>query len=449
MGLVVSSKTIGEVTEIECNGILEVMLAISAAPDIINNPADIVLVLDHSRSMAGQPLVDLKAAANVFIDIISDATGGAPDEILGGTNIGVVGFAGTASVASPLTSSVPELKTAINGLVTESRTNHGDAFQTAADLLSASTKHKVMLMFTDGNTTAGPDPSPIAAAARADGIEIYCIGLIGTDGIDPANLYDWASLPTATHVVITPNSSELEQIFEDLAINIAKSGATNISITELLNPDFKIVGAVSADKGTITPISDQSFLWEIDSLGETNTESAIATFQIQHIGVTGGIKAINDSIIYNDDQDNIADFDDPTVMVVCSNDVIADGCPQPIEIDILSCEDSIEFHAGDLLLDGTGRILQLDVNLLSICPGKRVALAVILTELDEEGQPQPLGMKTYTIPAQAGDACVDVLVKCINFVLPEDGTLCQERVVRAQLIAHYIDFGFNCCENFG
>lgn len=45
-----------------------------------------------------------------------------------------------------------------------------------------------MVMFTDGKTTAGPDPNPVAAAARADGVIIYCIGLIGANGIDPAVL---------------------------------------------------------------------------------------------------------------------------------------------------------------------------------------------------------------------------------------------------------------------
>ena len=51
-----------------------------------------------------------------------------------------------------------------------------------------STNAKVMVMFTDGKTTAGPDPNPVAAAARADGVIIYCIGLIGANGIDPAVL---------------------------------------------------------------------------------------------------------------------------------------------------------------------------------------------------------------------------------------------------------------------
>ena len=36
---------------------------------------------------------------------------------------------------------------------------------------------------------------PVAAAARAQGIIIYCIGLVGSDGVDVGVLSDWASDP--------------------------------------------------------------------------------------------------------------------------------------------------------------------------------------------------------------------------------------------------------------
>ena len=83
-----------------------------------------------------------------------------------------------------------------------------------------STNAKVMVMFTDGKTTAGPDPNPVAAAARADGVIIYCIGLIGANGIDPAVLDEWATDPSETHVAITPDDADLEDLFEDLKARV-------------------------------------------------------------------------------------------------------------------------------------------------------------------------------------------------------------------------------------
>ena len=80
-----------------------------------------------------------------------------------------------------------ELKAAVDSLAAGGFTNHADAFAKANALFDPnSTNAKVMVMFTDGKTTAGPDPNPVAAAARADGVIIYCIGLIGANGIDPA-----------------------------------------------------------------------------------------------------------------------------------------------------------------------------------------------------------------------------------------------------------------------
>lgn len=447
MGIISSNKSIGSVTSINCDGELRVSVGITAAPDIVSNPTDIVLILDRSGSMEGQPLADMKTAVDTFIDIIANSTGGAPDEIGSGSHIGIVSFADTAVQDTGLITSVADLKAAVAALTAGGFTNHGDAFNQATALLSTSTNNKVMVMFTDGVTNVGPDPSPIAAAARAAGITIYCIGLEGSGGIDVNALNDWATDPDITHVAVAPTSAELEQIFADLAANIAVPGATNVVIDEVINPDFTIIGTPVASVGDIGLLTATSFQWTIDELGATATESATVTFTIQHTALTGGTKPINASISYTDDQGNVVSFADPSVLVICVPTIPADVCPPPIDIPLPECEDFVEFDAGDLELEDEGRILQLDVNLLNVCPGKRVALAVVLTELDADDEPQPLGMKTFLLPAHTMPSCSDVLVTCIRFILPSNGeSLCEERTVRAQFFAHYVDNDFRCCE---
>lgn len=95
-----------------------------------------------------------------------------------------------------------------------------------------------MVIFTDGNTTTGAPPAPVATAAKAQGIIIYCIGLIGSDGLDISALNDWATDPDASHVAVTPDTADLEALFAQLAANISKPGATDIIINEAVNPDF-------------------------------------------------------------------------------------------------------------------------------------------------------------------------------------------------------------------
>lgn len=65
MGVTSSNKQINT-DRIGCDGSLRVTLALTAAPDIISNPTDIVLALDRSGSMAGSPLANMKAGAKTL-----------------------------------------------------------------------------------------------------------------------------------------------------------------------------------------------------------------------------------------------------------------------------------------------------------------------------------------------------------------------------------------------
>ena len=171
MGITNSNKQIN-IDRIDCNGTLKVTLALSASPDISTNPTDIVLVLDRSGSMAGSPLTNMKAGAKTFIDIIDEATDNSQDGNIGsGSRIGIVSFSDTAVTNTQLIASVATHKSAVDSLTAGGSTNHADAFEKATQLFDPlSTNAKVIVMFTDGKTTAGPPPAPVAAAARASGI---------------------------------------------------------------------------------------------------------------------------------------------------------------------------------------------------------------------------------------------------------------------------------------
>lgn len=233
--------------------------------------------------MAGSPLDNLKSSAKKFIDIIDEATDSSQDGQIGsGSRIGIVSFATNAVQDTQLITSVDELKAAVDSLAAGGFTNHADAF----------------------------------AKENA--------------------LFD----PSETHVAITPDDADLEDLFEDLAENISKPGATNIEITETVNPDFVITS------------------------------------------------------------------------------------------------------------------MQLDVNLKNVCPRKRVALAIALSEVDQQGNEYQRGTKTLTIPAHFSTSCRDVL-KCVKFILPEDldvsggstTAMCNTRNFKARVFAHNIDSDFYCCNN--
>lgn len=393
MGVTTSNKELST-TSIKCGGAFTIKLSLAAEPDIVSNPTDIVLVLDRSISMAGSPMANLKSGAKRFIQIIDESTDGAHDGNIGnGSHIGIVSFASTATQDTQLITSVADLNAAVNALSADGFTNHADAFEKAVQLFDpASTNEKVIVMFTDGVTTTGGDSNAVATAAKAQGIIIYCIGLSGNGGVDEQALNDWASDPDSAYVAITPDDEELDKLFEDLARNISKPGATNIVITDNIAPCFKITSLSAPTKGTASLLDANSLRWKIDELGVSKSEGAVLEF-------------------------------------------------------------IVEYDAGELGMESLGRILQLSVTLKNVCPHKRVALAAIVTEVGCDDAEYKRGMKIMTIPAHSGDSCRDVTVRCIKFVLPEDldiphkddKGICGKRRFKARFIAHYIDNDFDCC----
>ena len=413
MGITNSNKQIST-SQIDCGGTLKITLALSAAPDIASNPTDIVLVLDRSGSMTGAPLANMKTGADTFIDIIDEATDGSQDGTIGsGSRIGIVSFSDTAAADTQLITSVAALKSAVNGLNAGGSTNHADAFAKAVQLFEpASPNGRVIVMFTDGKTTSGVPPAPVAAAARASGIIIYCIGLVGDDGIDVSVLNDWATDPDASHSVIPPT------------------------------------------KGTAMMVSNTALQWKIPELGVAANEGASLEFYVEHIGQSTGTMPVNASIIYTDDEGNAVTFPDPSVSVDCGIMVDPEPCPVPVELTLEGCSDSLVADLGDVYLESQGRIVQLDVTVKNVCPHKRVALAVILTEVDSYGDEHQRGLKTITVPAHNSSGCRDILVKCIKFILPEDLNvsvqnpvgICSPRDLKVRVFAHSIDTDFRCCE---
>ena len=454
MGVTTSNKELSAAS-IECGDSFNIKLSLAAEPDIVSNPTDIVLILDRSRSMAGSPLANLKSGAKRFIEIIDEATDGAHDGHIGnGSHIGIVSFASTAVQDTQLITSVADLNAAVNALSADGFTNHAEAFEKAVQFFNPlSTNEKVIVMFTDGVTTAGCNPDPIAASAKAQGIVIYCIGLSGNGGIDEQALNDWASDPDSAYVAITPDDEELDELFEDLARNISKPGATDIVITDTIAPCFSITSLSAPTKGTASLLNANTVRWKIDELGVSTSEGAVLEFTVEHIGPCSGTIEVNESIDYEDAEGNAVDFPSPEITVDCGTDVFPEICPEPVDIKIDGCEDSVEIDAGELGMESLGRILQLSVTLKNVCPHKRVALAAIITEVSDNGTEYKRGMKIMTIPAHTGDSCRDVTVRCIKFVLPEDidvsGTdkgICRKRCFKARFIANYIDSGFDCCD---
>ena len=203
MGVTNSNKVINT-DRILCDGALRVTLALTAAPDIVSNPTDIVLVLDRSGSMTGSPLANLKLGANTFIDLIDEATDSTKDGQIGsGSRMGVVSFSSTAVANTQLTTSVDALKTAVDGLTAGGSTNHADAFAKATQLFDRPPPRQDHGPVYRRQHHHRRPPCSHGRRRPGPGIIIYCIGLIGADGLEISALNNWATDPDASHVAVS------------------------------------------------------------------------------------------------------------------------------------------------------------------------------------------------------------------------------------------------------
>lgn len=140
---------------------------------------DIMFVLDLSRSMHAEDVTPnrLGRAKQYISDIV---------EQLGGDRIGLVGFAGAASLKCPLTIDYGAFRLSLAELnpllIGRGGSLLGDALRLASDSFTDDLKdHKAIVVFSDGEDH-GSYPLEVAASIWQDkGIRIYSFGLGDSD----------------------------------------------------------------------------------------------------------------------------------------------------------------------------------------------------------------------------------------------------------------------------
>ena len=131
---------------------------------------DIVLVLDDSGSMQGEPINELKAAAARF----------ATTALVGDTHICVLPFNGKPETPSLFVSNEHTVELHAKKLNANGGTDIGAALQKAGELLDTRNgRKKVIVLMTDGHPENGMSDEQIIALAnelKGQGIQIYTLG---------------------------------------------------------------------------------------------------------------------------------------------------------------------------------------------------------------------------------------------------------------------------------
>lgn len=107
------------------------------------------------------------------------------------------------------------------------------------------------------------------------------------------------------------------------------------------------------------------------------------------------------------------------------------------------CSDRLACTIAEVRPDGRGHIVEINVRVRGVCPGKRVAMAVRLYELNDGDEEFPRGQRIILLPAHHEQSDRDILARELRFVLPGALDLSGSRGrrrFRAHVFAHYVDF---------
>ena len=445
---------------IPLNGTAQVELNVTAGPSMFAQPADIVLVMDRTSPMMGELLEEEKKGAIDLVDTVYTASGGTqvgPDVRFGsGTRMGLVVYtAGVGYQDIGLTDNPLPMKAAITNLLQQNDPgiNHKSAFEEAEKMLSGSTApNQAIVFFSYTAADVGGDPDPVAQRLKDAGVKIFALG----PETRRADLTKWASEPKDYYLSINVGGERMNVVYDRIGRQLAETAVLDAAMLSQIPPDFAFSRVISASHGTAAHNAGQ-VSWSIGVLGSPQEETATLIYEITHTASTTGKKpatAGNTLTVAG----NSTAVDDPELVVTpacpgCEGIDVPEGCPEPSLFTIPGCKDAIRVALNPTGIASLGRIVQLDVTLKGICPGKRVAASIMLMEKSPDGVETPRGVKHILVPAQTGDACKDVTLNCVQFSLPEaldaagkTGSICDSRQFSARVLANYVDTDFACCE---
>ncbi|MEI7846131.1 MAG: VWA domain-containing protein [Chloroflexota bacterium] len=209
-------------------------LALPACPTKVDPaPVYVVLVIDHSGSMAGDPLTDARNAASDFLDLMN--------LVKDGDAASVVMFSDFADLLTGFSSDRSQVFNAIQNIPDGGGTDMASGLLTANQQFVKQTLPKgtrpLLILLSDGQS----DPAAAIAAAdqiKAQGIRLVAIALGSADLLTLSQI---ASSPTDYYAVSDPGV--LMEIYGEIAKGYVGISATNLKLVEYFNDkNFKLAG---------------------------------------------------------------------------------------------------------------------------------------------------------------------------------------------------------------
>lgn len=169
-------------------------------------PIDVVLLVDASGSMKGQPLADAKVAARRFVESMEPSD-----------RIAIVAFASEPGLLQDFTSDRGKLFAQIDGIQASGETALYDGLVQAANTFAASTaSERYIVALSDGGDTLSINPPDNAAAAVTSAkAPVYAVALDSPE-YNPATLETIAAV-SGGRMTSVAESGSLADVYESIA----------------------------------------------------------------------------------------------------------------------------------------------------------------------------------------------------------------------------------------
>lgn len=176
------------------------------------DPIDVVLLIDTSGSMDGDPMLNAKQAAEDFVGAM-----GADDRVA------LVGFSSAPDVISGFTADRGVLEQGIDSLEAAGETALHDGLSTAASLLADSEADEayVVLLSDGGDTVSNNTMASATDALQEQGAPVYAVALQSPE-YDAAAL-DVLAKRTNGKMLTTEDSAEITAVFAGIAEEISNA----------------------------------------------------------------------------------------------------------------------------------------------------------------------------------------------------------------------------------
>jgi tight adherence protein B len=176
----------------------------------ISEPIGIVLVMDTSGSMRGQPINDAINAASFVVDEMRDID-----------KIAVVGFSDDVVVHSYFTSDHKKLKDSISEIEAKGETALFDGIYDSCELFRSgyNLKYKYLVVLSDGTDTVSSHTSEdVIDIALQEDVGIYSIALLSSE-FNP-EVIENISESTGGEMLTAVDSDELEELYGSISKKI-------------------------------------------------------------------------------------------------------------------------------------------------------------------------------------------------------------------------------------